>query len=279
MKQGYDQHYTNQTIASELVISLVNRLDPHRTRKYIEPSSGSGVFVTALLACDIPKKQIRSVDIDTDSPADMHTDFLLADKSTLKINTWCNEETVVIGNPPFGRNGKTARQFLNHAATLGDWVCFVLPRSMRDGRECGSLNSRLQLIHEHELHGAFDTTSAKCNWQEWYLLPAGQSAKRHRDPPVDTRGLYEFVGKNDRHDVVVQRCGGNAGKITACNGTGEGKWYIRTKHREVREALKNLPQHPDAKLTTHQLSMSKAMLHELIEEALLEQYVKNILEK
>lgn len=277
MKQEFDQHFTNQTVASRLVISLVNRLDPHRSRRYIEPSAGCGVFVTALLACDVPKKQIRSVDISPGMPADLHMDFLKADKKSLGIGNWCNEETIVIGNPPFGRSGKMARQFLNKAAEIADWVCFILPRSMREARDCGRLNKRLELIHEHELEGAFDTTSAKCNWQEWFMLPEGQVAYRHRDSVADARGLYEIVRKGEPHDIVIQRCGGNAGKVTKCNGSGEGKWYIRSKYKAVREALRNLPEHPDAKLTTHQLSMSQAMLHELVEKALLEQYVKKIL--
>jgi predicted RNA methylase len=271
-----DQYFTEPEAADKLVQSLIHRLDPTCARHYIEPSCGKGAFVTALEHLGIPRRQIRSVEIDPNLPADFHQDFLQATRESLAILDCDPANTVVIGNPPFGRNGKMARQFINKAAEYANWICFIVPRSMHGAHGCDSLNPRLDLIYERLLPNSFITTKAKCNWQEWVLLPEGCTGYRPKEAEPDTKGLYEIVSYGDRYNIVIQRCGGSAGKITRCNGTGEGKYYIRSQYPEVLQAFHNLPRHKEADLTTHQNSLSARMLHELLEQSLLNQYVSQI---
>ena len=273
-----DQHFTRKTVAVELVQSLIHRLDPTRSRRYIEPACGRGAFVEALAIAGVPQDHIRTVEIDGALPADVHQDFLETTRESLGIANWKRETTIVIGNPPFGRSGCRARQFLTKAAQYANWICFVVPRSMRGAHGCTNIEPRLELIHEREIGDRFDTTRAKCNWQEWIVLPEGRKGRRPVEDNVDTRELYELVHSMDRHDLVIQRCGMTAGRVTTCNGTGQGKYYIRSRYREVVEAFRNLPRHEQASLTTHQDSLSPRMLHELLERALLSQFVSNIKE-
>lgn len=258
------------------MLSLLHRIDPSRARRYIEPSCGNGAFVNALYQAGVPRKRIRAVEIDRKLPADVHQDFLKTTRDSLAIGKWKPETTVVIGNPPFGKNGKTARGFLNKAAEYADWVCFVVPRSMHDGRSCSSLDPRLELIYERPIMSDFETTKAKCQWQEWHRLPEGQKSERMPEGLVDNRGLYATVHVDDRYDLVIQRCGGSAGKVTKCNKTGQGKYYIRSQYPEVIRAFKTLKQHEEAHLTTHQLSLSERMLHEMLERSLLQNYIEQI---
>ena len=143
-------------------------------------------------------------------------------------------------------------------------------------RGCSSVNPRMELIYEQEINGSFDTTKAKCNWQEWIVLPKGQRGYRPKDGVTDRQGLYEIVPLGEDHDLVIQRCGGSAGRVTTCNRTGQGKYYIRTRYPAVRRAFKNLSTHAAANLTTHQDSLSARMLHELLERSLLSQYIRTI---
>ncbi len=274
-----DQYFTEQKMASALVDSLLRRLDPACARHYIEPACGKGAFVKALCAAGVHRKHIRTVEIDHKLPADVHCDFLKSTRDSLGISRWKRATTVVIGNPPFGRNGKLVRQFLTKAAEYANWVCFIVPRSMHGAHGCGSLNPCLDLIYEKDLDGGFSTTKAKCNWQEWFLLPEGCRGYRPSDTIPDADGLYEIVSIDDRYNIVIQRCGGTAGRITRCNGTGEGKYYIRSRYPEVLQAFQNLPKHREAGLTTHQNSLSARMLHELLEQSLLNQFVSRIKEK
>jgi hypothetical protein len=274
-----DQHFTEQVVADKLVQSLIHRLDPTCARRYIEPSCGKGAFVAALERVGIPRRQIRSVEIDPNLSADIHQDFLQSTRESLGILDCNPATTVVIGNPPFGRNGKLVRRFINKAAKFANWICFIVPRSMHGAHGCGSLNPRSELICDQPLPNSFITTKAKCNWQEWVLLPDGGSGYRPKTIEPDTKGLYEIVSRDDCYNLVIQRCGGSAGRITKCNRTGEGKYYIRSHYAEVLNAFQNLPQHREANLTTHQNSLSARMLHELLEQSLLNQYVSYIKEK
>jgi len=260
MANPHDQHFTNDALALQLTRSLVDRIDPRRTRRYLEPACGTGAFVRALLACNVPQCQIQTVDIDPQFNPDFVGDFLTIIPAFIS-------SAIVIGNPPFGRSGALARKFINHAARFAPWVCMIVPRSMYAAHNCGNLDSRLDLIYEREVPvGAFSDTNTRCNWQEWFLLPEGQGM-RPVDPPVDTLGLYSLVTKDDKYDVVIQRCGGSAGTVTTCNGTGEGKYYIATRHPDVLEAFKNLGKHPLALQAAQQPTLSARLLHELFVHA------------
>ncbi len=216
------------------------------------------------------------MDIDRKMPADVHCDFLKSTRATLEIVDWPPYLTVAIGNPPFGNNGKEARLFLNKAAEFANWVCFVMPRSLHGAHCCGSLNPRLELLYEQELDGSFETTKAKCNWQEWFLLPEGCKGRRPTETTPDPDGLYSIVTHDDKYNIVVQRCGGSAGRVTTCNGTGQGKYYIRSKYPEVVAAFKDLGKHEEADLSTHQPSLSARLLHELVLRRILSNHISAI---
>ncbi len=276
MKQKLDQHFTDIGEANRLVEYRLQRFDPTHIWRYLEPSCGKGSFVDALLSAGIPSKHIRSVDIDRKMPADVHCDFLKSTRELLGITDWPTYLTVAIGNPPFGNNGKDARLFLNKAAEYANWVCFVMPRSLHSAHCCGSLNPRLELLYEQQLSESFETTKAKCNWQEWFLLAEGCKGRRPTETTPDPEGLYSIVNVGDKHDIVIQRCGGSAGRVTTCHGTGQGQDYSRRPYREVVAAFKNLGKHEEADLSTHQPSLSARLLHDLVLRPLLTNHVSSI---
>ena len=271
-----DQHFTEKSKSAELVQSLLNRLDPFRNRRYIEPSCGGGSFVEALNLNGVHRKRIRSVEIDQKLESDIQQDFLLSTRSSLRIRNWRPEATVVIGNPPVGRNASTAKEFINKASEFANWICFIVPRSMHGGHCCGNLLPNLKLIYEQEIEDGFATTKAKCNWQEWFVFPEGSFAFRPQSVKADQQGLYEIVSKDEFHNLVIQRCGGGAGRVTTCNGTGQGKYYIRSKYRDVLGAFRKLKLHEHANLTTHQNSLSALLLDEMFKRALLKQHISDI---
>ena len=276
MKQSLDQHFTNVDEARRLVNFRLQRFDPTHVWRYLEPSCGKGAFVDALLAAGVPSEHVRSVDLDRKMPADVHCNFLKSTRELLDIVDWPPYLTVAIGNPPFGKNGKDARLFLDKAAEYASWVCFVMPRSLHDAQSCGSINPRLELLYEQQLSDSFETTKARCNWQEWFLLAEGCKGRRPTEATPDPEGLYSIVNVGDKHDIVIQRCGGSAGRVTTCNGTGQGKYYIRSPYRKVLAAFKNLGKHEKAALTTHQPSLSAGLLHDLLCRSLLSNHISNI---
>ncbi len=270
-----DQHFTEKAKANQLVQSLLKRIDPDRNRRYIEPSCGGGSFVEALNNNGVHRKHIRSVEIDPTLEADIHQDFLISSPTSLHIKAW-SRECVVIGNPPFGRNSRTAKEFINKSAEYANWICFIVPRSMHGSNNCGNLLPNLELMYEREIEDVFLTTKAKCNWQEWFVLQEGSIALRPKSIKPDCQGLYEIVSKDDKHDIVIQRCGGGAGRLTSCNGTGQGKYYIRSHYPQVLTAFHELKLHEHANLTTHQNSLSALLLDVMLKRALLKNHISQI---
>lgn len=260
-----DQHFTDIGEARRLVASLVARYDPARVRHYLEPSCGGGAFVDALLAAGVPRNQIRSTDIDLNLPADVHGDFLESTRKTLRIEDW--QHIIVVGNPPFGRNGDKARAFLNKACEYGSLIAFVVPRGMQGAHCCGNVNANLELVCERKM-GEFETTTARCNWQIWAF--GDEPAYRPAEPVFDTRGLYEFV-EPEEADVVIRRVGSRAGLVDSFDGKGAGSLYfLRATSTAVLRALRRLEPQGLEDLTTHQLSLSKPALHSFLEKQLLE---------
>ena len=88
---------------------------------FVEPAAGTGAFYQLLppqrrLGIDIVPKcdDVKSQDFFT------VTDFPSVPK-----------DTVIIGNPPFGKRGKLAIAFFNHAADLADIIAFIVPVNFR----------------------------------------------------------------------------------------------------------------------------------------------------
>lgn len=245
-----DQHFTPEDVAHRLTASVVERFDPDRERLWVEPSVGDGAFLRALVEAGVQRKRITTIDIDKDMSPDECCDFLTWEP-------WAKPcDRIVIGNPPFGRSGKKAHQFVDHALTLAPVCCFVMPlSSFTKPHNCAI-----------SLDGVrFSDTTAKCCWLEYYRgvtpMVVPSPAKRA------VRG-FEFVSKDDDYDLVIQRCGSGLGKVTKCNGTGQGKYYLKMLSKDLIAAARDLhwylDQAPEIYLTTHQPSLSQQALIKLL---------------
>jgi hypothetical protein len=114
---------------------------------FVEPSAGDGSFLSVLpdttLAMDIEPRHpnVQSRDFLTWTPTDRSKPY------------------IAFGNPPFGLRGHLALQFINHAATFADYVCFILPQLFEsDGK--GVPRKRVQglhLLHSEKLTTQFYT--------------------------------------------------------------------------------------------------------------------------
>ena len=112
-----DKYYTNDAIALHC-IEMTNQICPIEWERIIEPSVGAGAFLQYL-----PKDTIY-IDIEPDEklPDTVKADFRLVDYPYIP-------NSIVIGNPPFGRANKLSVQFVKKAMTLGDYCAFIQPIS------------------------------------------------------------------------------------------------------------------------------------------------------
>lgn len=259
MTKNLDQHFTPDSLACMLAESVIRRYDPYKKRTYLEPSVGEGAFVRGLMANGVKRDNIVTCDIDPEMEADHYGDFL-------EFDWGLPRDTITIGNPPFGSNGGLAMKFVDAALKVGDVCCFVMPI----GRVYNQSMTSLDLGEVK-----FSDTNAKCVWAEFanYGLPRIKTTTIC----VGHRNLagFEIVERGRKHDIVIQRCGGGLGRVTTCNGTGQGKWYIKideslseVEKRRMLRAFQNLSKYlgylPRPMKMTHQPSMNRQELLELV---------------
>lgn len=111
-----DKFYTKPSVA-ELCWNLFEEclLWPLIDYTFLEPSAGDGKFLRDGLS-------IRALDISPEHPSIEKQDFL-------EFTT--AESYLVIGNPPFGKRGGLALQFLNKALSFSPLVGFIVPLQFR----------------------------------------------------------------------------------------------------------------------------------------------------
>lgn len=244
-----DKHYTPDDVAAALALSVVERYDPGRTRTYMEPSVGAGAFLRGLLAAGIPRSHILTVDLDPSVGPDLVRDFL-----TLDVGY---EVSIVIGNPPFGNGGSLASRFVAQGLVLAPVVCYVMPLA---AYRSGWMTAR-------NIAGVeFTGTKARCIWLEYARGVSCFAPEIPKQPEI----AFDFVGPGDEYDLVIQRCGGSVGRVTTCNGTGQGKYYVKLRKpnmallRAFHGLERFLPYAPNTLLTTHQLSLDRNDLRTLV---------------
>ena len=71
--------------------------------------------------------------------------------------------SVVIGNPPYGKNSSLAVKFLNKASELSDTVHMILPRTFRKPSVINRINPNLHLVSDKDVDdSAFRDSIVAC---------------------------------------------------------------------------------------------------------------------
>ena len=110
-----DQFFTRDSVAIHCWEKLLNCLALPRDTHFVEPAAGAGAFYSLL-----PEDRRTGLDLEPRHEGIEEADFM----------EWLPEPTdhiVVVGNPPFGRRGRTALEFVNRALTFAETVAMILP--------------------------------------------------------------------------------------------------------------------------------------------------------
>lgn len=185
MNQSLDQFYTKPEIANACweyfkdILPSLNR--SIRDMYFVEPSAGTGTFYNLL-----PHDRRLGLDVNPKCEDIIHQDFF-----TLTELSYDRNQTVVIGNPPFGRQGKMAIAFFNHAASLADIVAFIVPVNFRKYIVHKQLDEGMRFIGKLELpREAFYIDenilfAVNTEFQIWTRLPSDQQDMRqHKSLPI-----------------------------------------------------------------------------------------------
>ncbi|MXZ01207.1 hypothetical protein F4Y93_11380 [Candidatus Poribacteria bacterium] len=185
MQNLLDQFYTKPEIAIACWQHFTKTLPTlNRSRNnlfFLEPAAGTGAFYQLLPAQ-------KRLGIDLVPKCD---DVKLQDFFKLTDLPSAPKDTAVIGNPPFGKRGKLAIAFFNHAARLADTIAFIVPVNFRKFITHKQLDPSMRFISKLPLpRDAFHLSTGKSyavntEFQIWTRLPtAHHDMRQHKPLPI-----------------------------------------------------------------------------------------------
>lgn len=163
-----DQFYTNPKVSDYIVNTIFKCFPSFKSYSFIEPSAGCGNFIDSLLRQGIKKSNIMAFDI---APVG-DTKIIKANYLTKKIKF--NSNQIIIGNPPFGKKGKLAIEFINKGLSEAPIVAMILPKLFKRFSVHKQIIDSAKLIYEIDLEpNSFLVNnkeySVNCIFQIWTL--------------------------------------------------------------------------------------------------------------
>lgn len=227
----FDKYYTCDDVAEHClhVVKTYFEMNMHR---WIEPSAGDGAFLRVMpqgsRGYDIAPKRGTGI---------KRADFL-------KLTFRRTRPIAFLGNPPFGKNASLAIKFFNHAATQGDVIAFILPRSFRKASIQNRLNRHFHLVHDEDVPpDAFRFCGAPYHVQTVFQIWVRRDAERPLYPVEMNHPDFEFTTPARAH-FVVQRVGARAGRIHRnFKASPNSHYFIRSvarPWRDLRMVMENL---------------------------------------
>ena len=226
-KDALDRFYTKSNVAAQLVNSLLD-IVPSADTMFIEPSAGDGAFVKALEDAGINDSNIIAFDI---APSDnqmckhmiTHQDFLSY------VNHNDNDKSVVvIGNPPFGEQGKLCFDFLKKSFEIADYVAFILPPSFEKESYKRRVGKRLITIVPIE-DTQYRLSDALCDVPSKFFV---YDSSHPYIPRKSVIGKLPFKFLSPRIadlsdvDFVIRRVGGTAGTASLDTDVSRESYYF-----------------------------------------------------
>jgi hypothetical protein len=183
----------------------------------IEPSAGDGAFIEG---CRKICNNCLFYDIEPEHNDIIKQDFLEFDYFDIRKKY---NNIHVIGNPPFGRQSSLAIKFIRYSCLFCDSISFILPKSFMKESMKHKVPLNFHLLSEIELQNSSfhvnDTLyNVPCIFQIWIKKNILREKPKKLNP-----SKYQFVKKEDQHDIAFRRVGVYAGKI-----------YKNTKDKSVQ---------------------------------------------
>lgn len=202
MQQSLDQFYTRKEVAQlcwEVFADALYTLNKNPNEIFFfEPSAGTGAFFDLM-----PVDRRLGIDLVPKCVGVISKDFF--DVSEIPS---APQDTVVIGNPPFGKRGKLAIDFFNHASYFADIVAFIVPLNFRKYSVHKRLDSSMRFIEKRVLpRDAFHLDDGKLfsvntEFQIWTRLESKHSDMRELKPLPIIHQDFQLWQYNNTKDAL-----------------------------------------------------------------------------
>lgn len=204
MYDSLDQFYTKRDIAYQCwshLKDILIRLNIREDRMFFfEPSAGTGAFFSLL-----PKERRYGIDLEPKCDNIKKQNFF-----DLIELPYPREETIIIGNPPFGKRGKLAIGFFNHAAYFADIVAFIVPLNFRKFSVHKNLDTSMRFISKILLpKNAFELDNGKefcvnTEFQIWTRITSShQDMREYRSLPINHQDFQLWQYNNTEASLKV----------------------------------------------------------------------------
>lgn len=203
-----EQFYTNENIAKKCIQMIIEILPFTTNYLWIEPSAGSGAFLHNL------PSSFKKVGLDLEPNA---KDIVMHD-----YLTWiypCNQDVIVFGNPPFGRQSSLAKAFISKSCQFAKIIAFILPKSFTKPSMLKAFDLKFHLIQSFELEKySFLLNGIKyhvpCVFQIWQKKDINRIVENKINP-----NGFIYVKATETYHIAFKRIGGLAGKCYANDGS------------------------------------------------------------
>ncbi|RKU36526.1 hypothetical protein C6496_12830 [Candidatus Poribacteria bacterium] len=204
MQNSLDQFYTKPEVATACwkhftdTLSTLNRSPSDLF--FIEPAAGTGAFYKLL-----PQQRRFGIDLLPKCHDVERKNFFAVTNFPV-----VPKDTAVIGNPPFGKRGKLAIAFFNHAAALADLVAFIVPVNFRKFIVHKQLSTSMRFISRLPLpRDAFHLDTGKpysvnTEFQIWTRLASTHTDMRQYERlPIYHQDFQIWQYNNTRNALKV----------------------------------------------------------------------------
>ncbi|HEM6628069.1 TPA: hypothetical protein U2I12_000711 [Citrobacter farmeri] len=230
-KDELDQYYTNEEYAKYCYEKAQNFISGYY---YMEPCVGTGSFYKLF-----SKDRRYGYDIDP-----VYRDRNVIHRDFLKIlGRKTGKSTVVMSNPPFGKNATLAIRFFNKCASISDvnYICFIVPKTFRKVATQNKLHENFHLVLDEDspieafiLHG--EPHHVPCVFQIWER----RDNTRLKHEIKNTSEYFEFT-INEKANIYIKRVGTKAGEMVqpGYEHKDPSMYFLYTPHYEVLNQVLN----------------------------------------
>lgn len=257
---GNDSYFTDPKYAYECCITIQKLCYRFDIEYIVEPSAGNASFYEGLkVLFPVKCKGIFMYDISPASELVEKKDF---------FDIVLTENTLVVGNPPFGFASNLAIKFFNHAAKYNvKLIAFILPRTFKKDSVKDKLNNKYILIYEEDCpKNSFIVDGSTHDVPTVFQIWRFSNIKR----PIlslDSKNKWIEFTTPDKADFCLRRVGGKAGQILDGDPhsfSKESTYFCREKIKGVKDVLHSIDFSEFYASTVGVRSLSKSEIHKAL---------------